>query len=217
MKQIAKLSCLMCCAVAALSISACGGKKGIQESPNIKEENIDKLPDWVINPEVPNGVAAVGIAAPSRGGLQFQIPKAELDAKTKIAALIQSEVSSVTKNAMRESNTNGMNDVENVFTQATKEVVDNMPMSGVKRINMWQHKDGTLYVHMLLDNSDYSQYITNSRKIYEQRLRDANLKPESLTKAQSAVQSLFDELETERNRKQQQLQPVAVTTPAVQE
>lgn len=200
--NINKLTVLGCCLIGCIALNGCGGNKLPKESPNVKEENLDKLPEWVISPEMPNGIAAVGIAAPSRGGLQFQLPKAELDAKAKIAALIQSEISSVTKNAMRESNTNGLNDVENVFTQATKEVVDNMPMSGVKRINMYQHKDGTLYVHMILDNTDYSRYLASSRKIYEERMRQANLSKENLNQAQDAVKELFDELETERNRKQ---------------
>ena len=85
-----------------------------------------------------------------------------MDAKANIAAAIQSEISRVTKDAMREAKVNDVNDVEEVFSQATKEVVKNMPMSGVRRINIHQAKDKTLYVHMVLKNEDYSKYIKNS-------------------------------------------------------
>jgi hypothetical protein len=185
---------------AVFLISSCGKEK-MEEGKELKaQDDLSNLPQWVLNPEVEDGVAAVGIAQASRGGIQYQIPRAELDAKAKIAAKIQSEISQVTKRALRESNVNNVNDVEEVFSQATKEVVKDMPMSGVRRINIFKDSDGTLYVHMVLKNDDYSPYIQNSQKIYEQRLRNANLGRDNLNKAQEAVKSMFDELEEERKK-----------------
>jgi hypothetical protein len=163
-------------------------------------QNINDLPSWIITPEISNGIAAVGIAGPSAGGIKFQIPQAEMDAKANIASMIQSDISRVTKNALREAKVNNVNDVEKVFSEATKEVVKNTPLSGVKRINMYQAKDGTLYVRMVLKNDDYSKYIQNSQKMYENRLRNANLSRNNLDKSQAAVKGLFDELENERVR-----------------
>lgn len=165
-----------------------------------KTQNIADLPEWVVTPDVADGVAAVGIASPSVGGIKFQIPQAEMDAKANIASLVQSEISRVTKDALRESKVNDVNDVEQVFSQATKEVVKNMPMSGVKRVNMYQAKDGTLYIRMVLKNDDYGQYIQNSQKLYESRLKKANLSRDNLNKAQEAVKGMFDELEKERDK-----------------
>jgi hypothetical protein len=166
----------------------------------IKKENLGKLPAWVLSPEIDGGVAGVGIASKSRGGFKFQIIKAEMDAKANIATTIQSEISRVTKEALRESNVNDVNDVEQVFSQATKEVVKNMPLTGATRINIHQGDDGTLYVHMILKDKDYGKYIKNSQKLYEDRLRAANLGRDNLNKSQEAVKELFDELETERNK-----------------
>lgn len=165
-----------------------------------KTQNIADLPEWVVSPDVSDGVAAVGIASPSVGGIKFQIPQAEMDAKANIASIVQSEISRVTKDALREAKVNDVNDVEQVFSQATKEVVKNMPMSGVKRINMYQAKDGTLYIRMVLKNDDYSKYIQNSQKMYESRLKKANLSRDNLNKSQEAVKGLFDELEKERGQ-----------------
>ena len=165
---------------------------------NSKTQNISELPQWVVSPDVSDGVAAVGIASPSVGGIKFQIPQAEIDAKANIASAISSEISRITKDALREAKVGEVNDVEQVFSQATKEVVKNMPLSGVKRINMYQSKDGTLYIRMVLKNEDYSKYLQNSQKMYENRLNKANLSRKNLDKSQEAVKGLFDELEKER-------------------
>ncbi len=168
---------------------------------NNKTQNIAELPQWVVSPDEKDGIAAVGIASPSVGGIKFQIPQAEIDAKANIASAINSEISRITKDALRESKVGDVNDVEQVFSQATKEVVKNMPMSGAKRINMYQAQDGTLYIRMVLKNEDYSKYLQNSQKMYENRLKQANLSRDNLDKSQAAVKGLFDELDKERAAK----------------
>jgi len=189
--------------IAASSITAlifCASCKTKKKEEETKlSETLSELPSWVINPEVSEGVAAVGIASPSRGGIKFQIPKAEMDAKANIASTIQTEISRVTKQALRESNVNNINDVEDFFSQATKEVVRDLPLSGVKRIHMFQAKDGTLYVHMVLKNEDYSKFLSNSEKTFSQRLQQAKMGRENINDAQKASKEIFDELEKERN------------------
>jgi len=183
-----------------LSLSGCAGRsKNVADAPKIEGE-LANLPKWVLEPDINGGLAAVGIAQPSKGGLQFQIPKAETDARANIATKISSTISRVTKQALRESNVSGVNDVEDVFSQATKEVVKDIPLSGVKRINMYQAKDGTLYVHMEITKEDYSSYLDNSRKVYEKLLDNSNLSRSNLNKSQEAVKELFDELEEERKK-----------------
>ena len=81
-----------------------------KEVPKVTGQEIH-LPDWVMDPKIKDGIAAVGISAPTRGGYRFQIPKAEADAKANIAGILQSEISRVTKNALRESKLNDVNDV----------------------------------------------------------------------------------------------------------
>lgn len=176
--------------------SSCAEKK--KDEAKVSAGALSNLPAWVLDPSVADGVGGVGIAPPSAGGIKFQIPKAEMDAKANIAATIQTEISRVTKNALRESNTNGVNDVEDFFAQATKEVVKDLPLSGVKRINIFQANDGTLYIHMVLKNEDYSKFLANSEKNLNERLKKANMARGNIDAAQKATQNLFDELEKER-------------------
>lgn len=184
--------------VLVLSFAVSCSKKAKDEVKAVGE--LSGLPSWVLSPEVEGGVAGVGITGPSAGGIKFQIPKAEMDAKANIAATIQTEISRVTKNALREANINGVNDVEEFFEQATKEVVKDLPLSGVKRINIFQAKDGNLYVHMILRDEDYSKFLKNSQKTLNERLQKANLGRQNIEGAKKATQSLFDELEKERDR-----------------
>ena len=180
--------------------AACSHK----ETKKVDAGNLSNLPAWVLDPSVADGVAAVGIAAPSTGGIKFQIPKAELDAKANIAATIQSEISRVTKQALRESKVNDVNDVEDFFSQATKEVVKDLPLSGVKRINIFQAQDGTLYLHMVLKNEDYSKFLQNSENNFNARLKKSGLARDNINKSEQASKAMFDELEKERDSKAKQ-------------
>ncbi|NBV07134.1 MAG: hypothetical protein EBS06_07890 [Proteobacteria bacterium] len=190
---------LIILAVTALTFaSSCGKNKKPAEVTN---NNLSNLPSWVLDPNMPDGVAAVGIASPSKGGIKFQIPAAELDAKANIAATIQSEISRVTKDSLRSANVNNSDDVEQFFAQASKEVVKNLPLSGVKRINIFQANDGTLYVHMILKNEDYSKFLNDSEKSLNSQLKKSALGRENIKKSEEASKAIFDELEKERGNK----------------
>ena len=195
MKKLSIISVIL-----SLLVFSCA-KNGSKPANEVKNDNLSNLPAWVLSPEVEGGVAGVGIASKSKGGFKFQVAQAEMDAKANIASQIQSEISRVTKNALREAKVNEADDVEDVFSQATKEVVKNMPLSGATRINIFKDDEGTLYVHMILKNKDFSSYLKNSQKVYEDRLKAANVGRENLDKSQAAVKELFDELEKERESK----------------
>jgi hypothetical protein len=188
---------LLAASIASLCISVSCAKKDISKV-NQSKSDLKDLPAWVLDPSVKDGVAGVGIASPSKGGIKFQIPKAELDAKANIAATIQSEISRITKDSLRSAKVNKNDDVEEFFAQATKEVIKDLPLSGVKRINIFKSEDGTFYVHMFLGNDDYSKFLADSEKIFQARAAKSNLGRENINKTQAATKELFDELEKER-------------------
>lgn len=187
--------------IISLSISfSCAEKK---PQPEVKNNNLSHLPSWVLDPEFGEGIAAVGIANPSKGGLKFQIPIAESNARANIAAIIQSEMSRITKNALRSANVNGNDDVEDFFSQATKEVVKNLSLSGVKRVkdHIFQDKDGTLYIHMVLKNEDYNKFLKDGEKNLAASLKKSQLSRENINQSELASKAIFDELEKERSNK----------------
>lgn len=186
-------------AAVALTFTFACAKKETPKNLNVKND-LSSLPSWVLDPSVPDGVGAVGIASPSQGGIKFQLPKAELDAKANIAATIQSEISRITKDSLRSARVNDNDDVEEFFAQATKEVVKNLPLSGVKRLNIFKSEDGTLYVHMVLKNDDYTKFLQNSERTFQARLAKSKLGRENINQSQAATKELFDELEKERDK-----------------
>ena len=187
--------------IAALSLSFACAKNQPKSTVDVKNSNLSNLPAWVLDPAVADGIGGVGIASPSKGGIKFQIPTAELDAKANIAAIIQSEISRVTKSSLRSANVNGEDDVDQYFSQATKDVIKNLPLSGVKRINIYKDTDGSLYVHMVLKNEDYSKFLQNSEKTFSASLKKANMGRDKINKAEAANKAIFDELEKERDVK----------------
>ncbi len=185
-------------AIISLSLTLACAKHKVEPRVAASGADLSELPAWVADPSIKDGIGALGIAAPSKGGIQFQIPRAELDGKGNLASTIQNEISRVTKSAMRSGGVNEQSDVDDFFSQATKEVVKSVPLSAARRDAIYVGKDGTLYVHMVLKNEDYSKYLANSEKMLQARLKKSDLSRDSIDKAQKATKEMFDELETER-------------------
>jgi hypothetical protein len=198
--KIMKNKILTFATIIAISFSFSCAKKNDEINTN-SGDALSKLPSWVIDPSVPNGIGAVGISSPSKGGLKAQIAIAEINARANIATAIQSEISRVTKSSLRSAKVNENDDVEEFFSDATKEVVKNIPLSGVKRTKMFQAEDGSLYIQMVLGSEDYSKFLNNGLKTFEARAAKSNLGRDNINKTQAASKEIFEELEKERTEK----------------
>jgi hypothetical protein len=170
-------------------VAACSAKKNF-----VNKSELD-LPEWFNSTDELNGI---GVAPESRGGIKYQLAAAELDAKGNLATKIYSEITRITKNALRSANVNQGDDVEEFFTQATKEVVNNIPISGMTRTSTYLAKDGNLYVMMTLKPNDYAKFLKESRTSTLEKLKNQNLARESINKSEEATKAIFDELEKER-------------------
>ena len=157
-----------------------------------------EFPEWINQQDGVEEIGSVGIASPSKGGYKYQIQIAELDAKGNLAAKINSEISRVTKSAMRSANVNMDDDVEEFFAQATKEVVKDLPLSGVVRDKVYLAKDGTLYVHVIMSFKDYNKFLNSVEKSFGERLKKSKLTRENINEPEKASKVIFDELEKER-------------------
>lgn len=173
-------------------IASCSKKESL-----VNHSKNQDLPEWIN--ENTETIGAVGIASPSKGGLKFQIPIAELDAKGNLASKISAEISRVTKNALRSANVNGSDDVEEFFAQATKEVVKDLPLNGVVRDKTFIAKDGTLYVHVTINKALYSKFLDEEENKLRKDLKKSGLSRENIKKGEEASKEIFDELEKERN------------------
>ena len=66
--------------ILAVSLAMSCSKKTESGVVKSSKGDLSDLPAWVLDPSVKDGVGGVGIASPSKGGIKFQLPKAELDA-----------------------------------------------------------------------------------------------------------------------------------------
>ena len=158
---------------------------------------VNNLPSWVLNPKVEGGIASVGMTGYSKHGLQVMLPQAEMDARAKLAGQIQTIVSQLQKKAIRHAQINDVDEFENSFKQATKEVIKKMPLSGATRINMFQAKDGTLYVHTVIQKREVSKYIGDMKDTYKKQMQEAKLSRQNIDEGMKVLDSMMKELDSE--------------------
>lgn len=186
--------------VGSLVFTGCSSKGAKAPVTPIEVESCtDKLFNenpWIVNSTVENGISAVGISHLSKGGMEFSIPQAEMDARAKLASQIQTEVSRLSKKALREAKIVDMDNFEKVFTQATKELVKKIPLSGAKRINM-KVGCGELYVHMAIEKRDVSEQLKDMKSLHKAHLEKAKLERAMIDDGEKVLNKLINELDKE--------------------
>jgi len=187
--------------VSAFVVISCG-KKEIAKKEEAKSafENLN-LPSWVLDPRVEGKVAAVGISPASKGGLKVQIAQAETDARANIAQQISSEISRITKDSLQKAQVDNNEAYQAAFSQATKDVVKNIPLTGALRQNIYKDSTtGELYVHMILDPANVQSYLAQSLDAFSNSLASAGATRKTIDATQQAMKPLFDELDFERGQ-----------------
>lgn len=199
-KKIVKTIVVTTGVAVAILFNGCANNIQPTTSNGKKQEmvnSVNNLPSWVINPKVEGGIAAIGIAGYSKYGLQVMLPEAELDAKVKLAGQIQTVLSQLQKKALRHTKINDIDEFDNSFKQASKEVIKKMPLSGVQRINMFQSQDGTLYVHMIIQKREVSQYLGNMKNTYKKHMQEAKISRQNIDEGMKVLDSMMKELDAE--------------------
>lgn len=192
-------------AAALLLFSGCSQKQAPEPMPTHEEQMesnadaLDDLPEWVVEPKVEGALAAVGMAGHSRHGLTVMIQEAELDARGRLATKIQTEVSRLQEQSLRHSKINNLDDIDNTFRSATKEVVDKIPLSGARRAKLYQDKQGNLYVLMVIEKKAVGQDIASMSDIYKEQLEQAKLTRQNIEEGMKVLDASIKELEDATN------------------
>ena len=186
----------------ALLFSGCGpASLPDPKTPHEKKEQMvettNNLPKWVVNPKVEGGIAAVGITGYSKHGLQVMLPQAEMDARAKLAGKIPVIVSQIQKKAMRHVKINEIDEFENSFKQATKEVIKKMPISGAQRINLFQANNGDLYVHTVIQKREISEHLGDMKSTYKQHMQEAKISRQNIDEGMKVLDDMIKELDVE--------------------
>lgn len=187
-------------AAAAMTFTGCSSKAGMTPEEVKKQAQIEannNLPSWVMDPKVEGGISAVGVTGYSKHGMQIMLPQAEMDGRAKLAGQIQTEVSRIQKQAMRHNKINELDDLENVFKQATKDVIKKMPLSGVRKMKQFQASDGTFYVLMVIEKREVSKHVKEMKSTYSDHMQEAKMTRESLDQGMQVLDDMMKELDEE--------------------
>ncbi|MBU6339030.1 MAG: hypothetical protein KGQ36_03555 [Rickettsiales bacterium] len=154
---------------------------------NSCSHNSSNLPDWVLNPYMKNGVAAVGISYPSDN----QTLIAENDARAEISKIIGAKITRIINDISGQIKFKNSSQVKKIFNQATQEVIKNLPISKASEVNSYKDKEGVLYVRLFLKNEDYKKSAEAVQAIYQKHVNKSHLKNGDKEKANELVQALF--------------------------
>jgi len=185
----------------AVLFSGCANKSVEPKSEFEKKEQMVKttnsLPHWIVDPRVEGGIAAVGIAGYSKWGIEVMLPQAEMDARARLAGKIQTVISDLQKRVMRRVKIGEIDDYETSFKKASKELIKKIPLSGANRTDMYQAKDGTLYVLMVIQKREVAKYIDKSKEIYKKHMEEAKMSRERIDEGMKVLDSMVKELDEE--------------------
>lgn len=166
----------------------------LQEQKEKMKKEIESLPSWVLKPEVDNAIAAVGMSTFSKHGLHSMLTLAEMDGRAKLAGKMQTIVSQLQEKSMRAMKIEQIDELEDIFNQVTKEVIKEVSISSVKRENVYQGNDGTLYVLMTLDKSNMSNQLKDA---YTEHGNDARISKKNLDQGMLVLDEMLDKLDDE--------------------
>ncbi len=186
-------------------LSGCNGtqptvqKHQMVQPPLTKKQemirSVNSLPQWVVNPTSKDGITAVGMAGYSKYGLRVMKPQAEMDARAKLAGQIQTIVSRSQKKAMRLSQVANIDSMDNAFSQTTKEVIKEIPLSGAVIVNQKMVESGDYYVQMVIKKQTIAQKLNDSREIYKKNLQQAKLTRDGIEKGMKVLDKMIDSLD----------------------
>ncbi len=156
-----KLTTLALSAALAVTFTACGGEQPKPETPAVAP-GLAGAPMWVLDPTVEGGIAAVGSAQKSPGGLQFQRTEALANARDELARTLSVKVNNMIKNFAQSTGIGDQQTFEKVTQQVSKQVAS-QTLSGSKQKAIWLNPaTGELFVHVVLDPASVQAAAKNA-------------------------------------------------------
>ncbi|MGA2080367.1 MAG: LPP20 family lipoprotein [Holophaga sp.] len=154
-----RATCALVLPAILLGLVACGPEKAPATVP-VTTTQTKNAPAWIDNEEIPDGLAAVGIAQSNpMGDKGLQRTVAVADARTKLAGKLKVRVQSMFTQlnqqvTMAAANTGAKpikNDVMNrVIENVTRQLVDQELNGAITRANWTDPQDGNLYVFVVM-------------------------------------------------------------------
>ena len=166
----------------------CSSNKGTDLSPEPTRKVMKNIPDWYLDTPVKDGFRYEAGSATSQD-LQLSVNKATLDAASRLAATIESEMEGYTKRVQEETGLGADSDILDSYSQTQSQIIAT------------SLKDYTIAKKEILEQKSNNQDIFRSYILIEwdegaanKRLLDKIKADEQLYNAMRASE-LFDEME----------------------
>ena len=143
--------------VSMVVFSGCGSKEPARPA------KFANAPEWVLNPQTEEGLAAVGSAQKSPGGMQFQRTEAMANARDELARILSVKVNNMTKNFMQSTGVGDAQTFEKVASQVSKQVAS-QTLEGSRQKDVWIAEDGELYILVTLDPATVKEYTKEAMR-----------------------------------------------------
>ena len=167
-----RLAYLAPASLALASIVACGAKKGPQPIP-VTTTQTKGAPSWIDNEEIPDGLAAVGIAQSNpMGDKGLQRTVAVADGRSKLAGKLKVRVQNLFSQLNQQETTAASEgkkpiktDVMNrVIENVTRQVVD-QELAGTSNRAFWTDPtDGNLYVFVVMTKESMDRALAGAAR-----------------------------------------------------
>ncbi|MGA2082347.1 MAG: hypothetical protein ABSH53_17300 [Holophaga sp.] len=157
-----------------LAVNACNSPRFTPPATPPRAAPVAATPAWVDNEEIPDGIAAVGIAQPNpMGDKGMQRTVAAADARTKLAGKLKVRVQNmftqlnqqVTTAAAQTGEKPVRNDVMNrVIANVTRQLVDQELVGASTRYTWTDPVDGSLYLFMVMSKENVNVALASTAK-----------------------------------------------------
>jgi hypothetical protein len=142
--------------LALIAIFAFGACTGSQEKaePVVEKEVVDPMagyPAWILDPNVEDGLGAVGSAYIGAAGVQFARQEALANARDELARQVSVKVQNMFKSYTNSIGLGGRDGVEKVATNVSKQVA-NQTLKGSRQKELWISPDKELFVQVIIPN-----------------------------------------------------------------
>jgi len=165
--------------LALAALVACGGPKQAPNTVPVTTTAAKNAPTWIDNEEIPDGLAAVGIAQPNpMGDKSLQRTVAVADARTKLAGKLKTRVQNMFSQLNQQVTTASADaskkpiktDVMNrVIENVSRQLVD-QELSGTTTRAFWTDpSDGNLYVFVVMTKETLDRALAGAAQAQIQR------------------------------------------------
>lgn len=168
-----RATCALVLPAILLGLVACGPEKAPATVP-VTTTQTKNAPAWIDNEEIPDGLAAVGIAQSNpMGDKGLQRTVAVADARTKLAGKLKVRVQNmftqlnqqVTTAAAQTGEKPVRNDVMNrVIANVTRQLVDQELVGASTRYTWTDPVDGSLYLFMVMSKENVNVALASTAK-----------------------------------------------------